>query len=86
MTEKLLKLTMTISEQLIRVGAEINRVEDCIDRIGKAYGAARVDVFATTSSIVVSFEDSAGNVYTHKTDKGYLHRHRAAGQVKFACA
>lgn len=64
MTEKLLKLTMIISQQMVESGAEINRVEDCISRIGTAYGASRVDVFATTSNIIVSFEGEDGRVLT----------------------
>ena len=64
MTEKLLKLTMIISQQMVETGAEINRVEDSINRIGAAYGASRVDIFATTSNIIVSFEGEDGRVLT----------------------
>jgi uncharacterized membrane protein YjjP (DUF1212 family) len=49
-----LYLALSIGESLLVSGAEISRVEDTICRICKAYGAEYVDVFAITSSIVVS--------------------------------
>lgn len=60
---KLLSCTLTIGEKMLRSGAEISRVEDSIVRICTAYGAERVDVFAITSSIVVSV-DWEGKTYT----------------------
>lgn len=45
---------MSIGEQLLISGAEVGRVEDTIRRICLAYGAARVDVFSITSSIVTT--------------------------------
>ncbi len=52
--KKLLNLALTIGEKLLCSGAEVNRVEDSICRICKAYGAKHVDVFTITSSIVVT--------------------------------
>ena len=48
-----------MGELLLCSGAEVKRVENTIVRLGRAYGACRMDVFAITSSIVVtmSFED-----------------------------
>ena len=51
---ELLKQALDIGEQLLINGAEISRVEDTIRRICASYGAARVDVFSITSSIVVT--------------------------------
>lgn len=35
-------------------GAEVNRVEDTLTRMGRAYGASRMNVFVITSSMVVT--------------------------------
>ncbi len=64
MTEKLLKLSMKIAEQMIVSGAEINRVEDSMKRIGAAYGIVSTDIFATNSNVIISYEDKNGKVYT----------------------
>lgn len=45
---------LTIGEKMLKCGGEISRVEDSIERIGKAIGAQRVDVFCITSSISVT--------------------------------
>jgi len=52
--ENCLYSAMTIGEQMLVSGAEVNRVEDTIRRICTAYGAERVDVFTITSSIVTT--------------------------------
>ncbi|MBQ8732772.1 MAG: threonine/serine exporter family protein [Oscillospiraceae bacterium] len=81
MTEKLLICIMEISQQMIEVGAEIYRIEESVTRICKAYGAVRVDVFATTSNVIVSAEKPDGTVLTQTrritgsgTDIEKLHR------------
>lgn len=43
---------------LLESGAEISRVEDTLSRIGRAYGAKRVDAFVITSIISLSLEFS----------------------------
>ena len=55
---------MDIGEGMLKSGAEVKRVEDCMDRICKAYGALRVDAFIITSSMVVTVCDATGEVYT----------------------
>jgi len=50
----LLCLSLDIGEEMLRSGAEVHRVEDTIERICHAYGAAHVEVFAITSLIVAS--------------------------------
>ena len=52
--EDYLHCAMMIGEQLLKSGAEVERVEDTICRICKTYGAERVDVFSITSSIVTT--------------------------------
>lgn len=63
MNAKLFGAILDIAEQMIEVGAEIHRVEDSIRRICRAYGAERVDVYATTSNVIVSIDD--GELTTH---------------------
>lgn len=55
---------MDIGEQMLVCGAEISRVEESIQRMGAAFGAARVDAFIITSSMVVTLHDGAHNAYT----------------------
>lgn len=51
---ELLHLFLDMGEMLLNSGAEVNRVEDTLSRMGNAYGASRMDVFVITSSIVVT--------------------------------
>ncbi|MDO0823903.1 threonine/serine ThrE exporter family protein [Desulfosporosinus nitroreducens] len=64
LTKELLSYILDIGEQMLVSGAEVNRVEDSISRICKAYDAKRVDVFTITSSIVVSIQLKSGNTLT----------------------
>ena len=57
-------LAMDIGEQMLVCGAEVHRVEDSLDRIFKAMGAVRVDVFIITSSMVVTAHTSCGEAFT----------------------
>ena len=50
----LLCLSLDVGEELLKSGAEVNRVEDTIDRICHAYGALHVEVFAINSLIMAS--------------------------------
>ncbi len=50
-TEYLLCLALDIGEGMLKNGAEVSRVEDTIERICKAYGAAHVEVFSIISFI-----------------------------------
>lgn len=59
-----LHLLIDIAEEILISGAEINRVEDTVCRMGKAYGAERVNVFAITSSIVITIEMPDGEALT----------------------
>lgn len=52
----LTKQCLNIGEALYCAGGEISRIEDTLYRLGKAYGAEHVSIFALTSSIVVTME------------------------------
>lgn len=52
----LTKQCLNIGEAMYCAGAEINRIEDTLYRLGKAYGAEHVSIYALTSSIVVTLE------------------------------
>ena len=56
----LLDCLLEMGELLLDCGAEISRVEDTLNRMGKAYGANRVDVFAIPSlvSITLNFPET----------------------------
>jgi uncharacterized membrane protein YjjP (DUF1212 family) len=49
--EYLLCLAMDIGEGMLKCGAEVSRVEDTIERVCRAYGAAHVEVFSIISVI-----------------------------------
>ncbi len=63
MKEKL-TCAMDIGEHLLTSGAEIHRVEESIERMCRAFGAKRVDVFIITSSMVVTVFDQNNDTYT----------------------
>ena len=52
--EQILAGILDIGEIMLVSGAEVNRVEDTVQRMAQAYGCSRVDVFTITSSIVVT--------------------------------
>lgn len=59
-----LTVFMDMGEELMKCGAEVNRVEDTITRMGMAFGANDMNVFVITTSIVVTMELSEGNSIT----------------------
>ena len=61
--QQILACILDIGETMLVSGAEVNRVEDTVQRIAKAYGCDRVDVFTITSSIVVTVHRD-GEIYT----------------------
>lgn len=62
--EKLTSLILDIGEVLLRAGAEVNRVEDTIRRIGRAYGFVRVEIFAINNMISLSVSAEDGKVFS----------------------
>ncbi len=63
---KLLQAILDIAEEMLVCGAEVERVEDSIERMCVAYGCQqdRVNAFIITSNIQVTFEDPNGNIIT----------------------
>lgn len=62
--KEILNYAMDIGEGMLTSGAEVHRVEDCLNRICRAFGAMRVDAFIITSSMVVTVVDERGESYT----------------------
>ncbi len=56
----LIHILLNMGEEMYKCGAEINRIEDTLSRMGRAYGAAETNVLAITTSIVITmrFEDN----------------------------
>ena len=65
MNNQLLSCILRIARLMVESGAEIYRVEESILRVCRAYGAEQVDVYATTSNIVVSVEMPGYEILTH---------------------
>ena len=61
---ELLHEFLNLGEMMLRVGAEIKRVEDTLMRMGAAYGAEKMNVFVITSSIVVTMAFPDGRELT----------------------
>ena len=59
---KMLGLFMDVGAMMIRNGSEVKRVEDTLRRMGAAYGAERMDVFAITSTLVCTMNMPYGSV------------------------
>lgn len=72
MDDRLLGSIMKISRMMVEAGAEIYRVEESVMRMCAAYGVKRTDVYATTSNIIVSVEDTDENVRTHTCRVGQI--------------
>lgn len=55
---------LNLAEIMLTNGAEVSRVEETLNRMGRAYGATQMNVFAITSSIVVTMVFEEGEEYT----------------------
>lgn len=51
---QVLSQLLNAAEIMLACGAEVNRVEDTVTRIGAAYGAVQTNVFVITSSAVIT--------------------------------
>ena len=69
--DQILHGLLDMGQMLLLCGAEINRVEDTMTRLGRAYGAKNVDIFAITSDIVLTilFEDGVELTQTRRIRK-----------------
>ena len=61
---KLLHVLLDAAEKMLLSGAEIYRVEDTVQRMGKAAGAETMNVFVIISSIVITMTWPDGEVIT----------------------
>jgi len=87
---KLFGYAMDIGEQMLISGAEVHRVEESISRMCYAFGAARVDVFIITSSIVVTIHTKEGETLTQtrrvtSTGINYERLHHLNGLSREIC-
>ena len=55
---------LNLAEIMLTNGAEVSRVEETLNRMGHAYGAIQMNVFAITSSIIVTMLFPEGEEYT----------------------
>lgn len=60
----ILTVALDICESMLECGAEIHRVEDTGERICRAYGAVRVEIFAMTSLIMATIEMPDDRTFT----------------------
>lgn len=62
---------LDMGQMLLLCGAEINRVEDTMTRLCRAYGAQKADIFVITSDIVltVSFADGQSLTQTRRIEQ-----------------
>lgn len=63
-TSALLANLLNMAEAMLISGCEISRVEDTIVRMGLAYGASHMNVFAITSCIIVTMATPEGEELT----------------------
>ncbi|HHY14620.1 MAG TPA: threonine/serine exporter family protein, partial [Firmicutes bacterium] len=62
--EEVVGLVLLAGELLLTYGAEMYRVEETIEVMGKAAGFAQVEVFATPTGLFLSLHTPEGRVYT----------------------
>ena len=60
-TDRLLCLALDVGEGMLKNGGEINRVENTVERICLAYGAAHIEVFAIPSVIIAALRNADGS-------------------------
>ncbi len=63
-TEKVLGLALDLGKSMIKCGAEINRVEETIMRVGYAYGMKSTEVFSVVSMMMATVTDESGSTHT----------------------
>ncbi len=73
--DTVLSIALDIAERTLKYGGEIQRVEDTVTRICRAYGAESVEVFAITSLIIaeVKMPDGTEGAHTRRVTGGYNH-------------
>ncbi len=89
-TYHLLSSVLKILKMMTESGAEIYRVEDSAKSIFTAYGFKNVDIFATTSNIILSVEGDDSIIKTHTRRIGKISNdiekvHRLNELVRYIC-
>ena len=93
--KRALNTILDFGELMVSVGAEINRVEDTLSRLGLSYGAKRVNVFAVTNNIILTmiyedetiytqsrrFQSNAGTDFTKLELLNSLSRKKCSGKI-----
>ena len=74
---RLLDCLLELGDLLLDAGGEISRVEDTLERMGRAYGAGRMDVLVITAIISITMEFPGQESVTE------TRRIRSAGQTDF---
>lgn len=64
MTDQILNCIIKLGERMLVSGAEVHRVEESVQRLCRAYGAVRADVYTTTSNMIVTVETEDGHYLT----------------------
>ncbi len=73
--DTVLGIALDIGEETLKCGGEIQRVEDTVIRVCRAYGAESVEVFAITSLIIaeVKMPDGTEVAHTRRVTNVYNH-------------
>lgn len=73
--QEALDVAMEIGTAILRSGGDVHRVEDSMTRIGRAYGAAQVSVFAIPSLITAELRMPDGETASRmcRVESAYLH-------------
>ncbi len=64
MTDRILHCIMMLGERMLVSGAEVHRVEESVQRLCRAYGAVRADVYTTISNMIITVETEEGRYLT----------------------
>lgn len=62
--KQLVSSILDLGEILLISGAEVNRIEDTVTRICRAYGFLRIDIFTITTSIILTVHTAEDEIIT----------------------
>ena len=71
--DMVLTVAIDIGKAMLSSGAEVNRVEDTIERICLAYGCTEADVFSITSEIIVTVRIGTDSYTQSKRIRSYTY-------------
>ena len=64
MNDKLLQAILDIGQAMLESGAEINRVEDSVERMCLGYGCRRCDIYSIPNNMQLTVESEDGKIFT----------------------